>query len=255
MVDYWLRPKLSYYAVKRELAAITVSMKRSISSSPMVQSGKEPSSDRPIETIELWASNLFQRALVADLAVRAWDIRSGKSIPATMDMPACSPVTLPSNRSTELAKFRVPVLDHRHHHYQQQAPATVVVAYLFGRAEEKAKKMTTPMARGVNWPEPLKHVHYACPEHFQLALSEDTKTISVSAEVPLKGVVIEPKCEQILLADNGFDVVPDDVVKIGVRGLKPKHDKDGNDDDSIRRFFKVRFLGGHLFSLKTCDDP
>ena len=263
MVDYWLRPKLSYYALKRELAAITVSMKRSIiSPSPAVQSGKEPSSDGPIETIELWASNLFQTTLAADVVVRAWDIRSGKSIHATMDMPACSPVTLPPYRSTELAKFRVPVLDHHHHDHQQQAPATVVVAYLFKRGEKKAKKITTTMARGVNWPEPLKHVHFTRPEHFQLALSEDKKTISMSAEVPMKGVVIKTEPQEILLTDNGFDVVPDEVFSVEVRGLELKHgdshDKDGKgdvdkemDEDSIGHLFKVRCLGGHNLSWKT----
>lgn len=55
--------------------------------------------------------------------------------------------------------------------------------------------------------------------------------MELSAEVPVKGVAVECEEDEVVFEDNLVDVVPGEVVKIGVRG--------GGRETK----FEVRYLG------------
>jgi beta-mannosidase len=74
------------------------------------------------------------------------------------------------------------------------------------------------LARYVNWPEPLKYLHLQKPKQLKAELSADGKSVSLSAEVPVKGVAVESEDDDVRFEDNLVDVVPGETVRIAVRG-------------------------------------
>lgn len=211
IVDDSLRPKLAYYAIKRELAPFTVGMKRTMATDT-------DESPKTVDAIELWGSNLSLKPCTIEIIVRGWDIRSGEQI-----LPELlrTNIRLEANRSVEISTFNLPTVG-RNRKVQAE---TVVVAYAL-----QARKI---IARAVNWPEPLKYVHLPTPKRLSVQISERATHLAISADVPVKGVVIEIEDENVVLDDNGVDIVPGDVTRIAVSGLKT------GDDGKVR----LRYLG------------
>jgi beta-mannosidase len=201
IVDYYLRPKHAYYTVKREMAPISLGVTRKQHLIP-----KDKHTRAYIEKkteIEIWGSNLTLNNLKVEVVVKAFDVITGKE---TFSKTVKSAFTLPENRSTEIASFAVPV---RHPNSDEEG-RTVVAVYLY---EEGIQ-----VARYINWPEPLKYVHLQKPKKLEVLLSRDGKEVEVSAEVPVKGVALECEDDGVVFEDNLVDVVPGEVVVIGVKG-------------------------------------
>jgi beta-mannosidase len=148
--------------------------------------------------IEVWGSNLTLEDLTVDVVLKAWDVESGAEIHSGV---ATKDLLLPENRSTEAAAQDVPGTD---------ANSTVVAAYLVQDGKQ--------IARYVNWPEPLKYLHLQKPKQLKAELSEDGKSVAISAEVPVKGLALECEDDNVLFDDNLVDIVPGEVVTIGVKG-------------------------------------
>ncbi|WYZ44630.1 hypothetical protein EsH8_VII_001066 [Colletotrichum jinshuiense] len=197
--DYYLRPKHAYYTVKREMAPLSIGITRTEHKHPR---DKYTRVDIDTETrIEIWGSNLRLEDLTVDLVVRAWDVETGEETYAeTVERG----FVLPENRSTEMAAFAVPV------RRKGDEGRTVVAAYLVAGGEQ--------VARYVNWPEPLKYLHLQKPKALRATLADGGAVVEVSAEVPVKGVALEAEDDAVVFSDNLVDIVPGEVVKIGVRG-------------------------------------
>lgn len=198
--DYYLRPKHAYFTVKREMAPLSIGMTRREHKHP-----KNKFTRVDIETqtqIEVWGSNLELEEVVGDCVVKAWDVETGEE---TYCQTIEKGVKLPGNQSTEIAAFDVPVRNKS----KGEEGRTVVAAYLYG-ADGKM------LARYVNWPEPLKYLHLQTPKGLRAVVKGGK--VEVSAEVPVKGVVVECEDEGVKFADNMVDVVPGEVVEIGVEG-------------------------------------
>jgi len=199
IVDYYLRPKHAYYTVKREMAPISLGVTRK---EHLIPKDKHTRAyiDKKTE-IEIWGSNLTLEDITADVVVKAFDVITGKE---TYSKTIESAFSLPSNRSTEIAAFAVPVSN------PGDESRTVVAAYLYSQGEQ--------IARYINWPEPLKYVHLQKPEELKAVLGKDGKSVEVSAEVPVKGVAVECGDEGVKFGDNLVDLVPGEVVVIPVEG-------------------------------------
>ncbi|PNY29687.1 Beta-mannosidase B [Tolypocladium capitatum] len=199
--DYHLRPKHAYFAIKREMAPLSMGMTRREQTHAK---GKHTRVDIAKRVrIEVWASNLGLEDLTADCVVKAWDVESGEE---TYAQTVSAKQLLRANRSTEIMAMDVPVA----------TPAagletrTVVAAYLYRDGAQ--------VARYVNWPEPLKYLHLQRPRRLCARLSHDGRAVCISAEVPVKGVAVECEDDEVRFDDNLVDVVPGEVVSIGVRG-------------------------------------
>lgn len=214
IVDYYLRPKMAYFAVKREMALLSIGMTRRVTETPRSKYSRIISKEH---TIELWGSNLGLEDLTVDVMIKAFDVATGTLIhEETMHKS----FELLANRSTEIAAFPVPVRSSGDG--SCGAESVVVAAYLLD------VKTGAQRARYVNWPEPLKYAPLQRPRELVVRLGDSGDVVEISAEVPLKGVVVEwEESEEeaaagrgVVLEDNGVDVVPGEVVKIGVRGAK-----------------------------------
>jgi beta-mannosidase len=151
----------------------------------------------------VWGSNLMVEDLTVDCVLKAWDVESGEE---TFSETVAAAKLLPENRSTEIAALDVPV---REKNVDEEA-RIVVAAYLVKDGKQ--------IARYVNWPEPLKYVHLQKPAALKAQLTADLSAVEVSAEVPVKGVAVECEDDEVKFDDNLVDIVPGEVVSIGVRG-------------------------------------
>ena len=258
VMDYYLRPKLAYYAIKRELKHLTIGMKRTVEIVPVDKYTRAYT--KTYHKIELWACNLSLESRSVKVYIKTHNLITGKS-----DTPRqlIWEIMLLPNRSKEIAVFEIPVagydssltiaadkkLDASIEEQQQQ---TVVAAYL-------CDSDGAIRARAINWLEPLKHVHLPKPSKIRLkvvpSLKEslgdvtclsnqpidprlDSAFVSVWADVPIKGLtleVIDPLVRDagVKFEDNGVDLVPGEETSIGVQGLKPGDE----------RRLRVRYLG------------
>lgn len=215
IVDYYLRPKLAYFAIKRELKPITIGMKQTTSTSPADKIHRD--SEKITHSIEIWASNLSLEERKGSLTVKSYDIITGQP-KATKTWPT---LTLPPNRSTELATWTTTINDDDEHY------RTVTVAYFHDSS------LGHQLARSTSWPEPLKYVPFQQPKTLQFSVLDGM--VSISSEVPVKGVMLEleDETEDVKWDDNGFDLLPNDTVTVRARGLK----------ESDARRVRIRYLG------------
>ncbi|SPO02529.1 related to beta-mannosidase [Cephalotrichum gorgonifer] len=201
IVDHYLRPKHAYFTVKREMAPLSIGITRTEHSHPKDKFTRVDIVKR--SQIEVWGSNLRLEDVVVDCLVKAWDVETGEETHSEM---VASGITLPKNQSTEIAAFEVPVRNKG----RGEEARTVVAAYLYSDGVK--------LARYVNWPEPLKYLHLQEPKALKAVVKGDK--VEVSAEVPIKGVAVESEDDGVVFADNLVDIVPGEVVEIGVEGVK-----------------------------------
>lgn len=239
IVDYYLRPKHAYYAMKRELAPLTVSLKRKV---------YREFADRytrayykTIHKIEMWASNLtLEDQDNVQVSVKTWDIVTGKEKYSSEEEGEREGkgtrihrnIKLKQNKSTELTEFEIPVEQKD----VREESRTVVAAYLHHQDGKQ-------IARCVNWPEPLKYAPLQKPKELEVDILVDGAApaaestwkawVSLSAEIPVKGVALYAESDDVIFDDNCMDLVPGETLFIGVRGLE-KIDRDK---------LTVRYLG------------
>ncbi|WEW59896.1 glycosyl hydrolase family 2 protein [Emydomyces testavorans] len=200
IVDYYLQPKLAYYAIKRELAPVTIGLKRTMQNTPM----EAHHAQAVIQKIEIWASNLSLETKAVEVAVKIFDVVTGEEVHSERLFDC---FILEQNRSTEITEYEFPLLTSS----ERTAFRLVFAAYLL----EDGKQI----ARYVNWPEPLKYVHLQRPEALQVTLSDDATKVGLSTSVPVKSLALGCELEGVVFDDNCVDLVPDEIVYIGVRGL------------------------------------
>lgn len=204
IVDHHLRPKLGYYAVKRELAPITVSAKRVI----------EMDKDNKQEVfMEMWASNFTLKDRKCRVDVVLWDIPTGKVV--GIPFWELRPITLLSNRSTEIGSLPLTASCK-----MALNPVRIVAAIdLYDTELETTGEQR--IARTTNWPEPLKYVRFQQPKRLKVRIVNGA--VKVTAEVPVKAIWLdvpdEEGRERVVWDDNGFDVMADERLEIGVKGL------------------------------------
>lgn len=205
IVDYYLRPKHAYFTVKREMAPLSIGMTRREHRHPR---DKYTRVDVDVKTVvEVWGSNLTLEDFTVDCILKAFDVETGKE---TFSETVKSDVLLKANRSTEILAMDVPVL----HEGKGEEGRTVVAAYIVSKDSGKQ------LARYVNWPEPLKYLHMQKPKELKAVLNEEGKAVEISAEVPVKGLALECEDDGVRFDDNLVDIVPGEVVSIGVKGAK-----------------------------------
>ncbi|EEP82715.1 conserved hypothetical protein [Uncinocarpus reesii 1704] len=99
IVDYYLRPKHAYYAIKRELAPVTIGLKRPLGKASLPRSENEK--------IDVWASNFTLQTKTVEVVIKVFDITTGEEV-LSETLP--EPVTLEQNCSTEITEYDLPVV-------------------------------------------------------------------------------------------------------------------------------------------------
>ncbi|TWU76317.1 hypothetical protein ED733_005824 [Metarhizium rileyi] len=199
--DYYMRPKHAYYTVKREMAPISIGMTRR-EHTHAKDKHTRAHVVREIK-VEIWGSNLDLEDLTADCLVKAWDVETGREI---YSQTVSSKHFFPANSSTEVITMNVPVTKRN----VGEEGRIVIAAYLYQEGKQ--------IARYVNWPEPLKYLHLQKPKYLKAEHCAASNTVELSAEVPVKGLAVGCEDEDVNFDDNLVDLVPGEIVSIGVRG-------------------------------------
>ena len=237
IVDYYLRPKLAYFAVKRELRPITIGLKRTVHTT--FADKYTHAYKKTVHKIEMWACNLSLDAHEVFVHVKTCNLMTGEQ---EEHDNLFTRLVLLANRSTEISEFEIPVsgkTTDKASELNDEEQQTIVAVYLRNGDGDQ-------IARAVNWPEPLRYAYLPKPKHLKLklipnvrdpdrthALStvEDLKplqrvnSIEVSSDVPVKGLVlevVEPKWgkgHDVVFEDRGIDLVPGEIVSFRVQGL------------------------------------
>ena len=213
IVDYHLRPKLAYYAIKREMAPFTVGIQRTAEEIPADKYTR--AYVRTVRKLEIWASNLSLTSPDVEMRFKAWDIQTGRQL-QDMRLHVHSP--LPQNQSTEIKSVMLPL-------FRQDDPdahlRTVCAVYL---TEFPSQAL---LARTVNWPEPLKYIRFppnARAANLRIDVVEDGRAVLVQADLPIKGLQLETLNQEpggeVEWEDNGLDIVPGKAMRVGIEGLR-----------------------------------
>lgn len=212
IVDYYLRPKHAYFTIKREMAALSLGMTRTEHHHRRDKYSRVDIDVRHV--LEVWGSNLSLADATVDCVLAGFDVETGAQTYRETVKPA---FLLPENRSTEIIALDVPGTI--------PAARTVVAAYIADATSGEQ------LARYVNWPEPLKYLHLQKPKELWAVLNEAGTAVEISAEVPVKGLVVECGDDAVRFEDNLVDIVPGEVVSIGVKGA------------TSETVFETRYLG------------
>ena len=202
IVDYYLRPKLAYYTIKRELADITINMKRIVQEIPADEYTR--AYIKKVHKVQLFGTNLSLQSKTYLIRVHAWDLIAGETI--WVETPA-NTIELMGNRSTEIVEYELGGnVDVAH---------TVIGAYLLDPADKSI------VARSMNWPEPLKYVQFPRLGNIgtPIICTAEGNVVELKAEIPVKGVTLEVNDDEgdsVHFEDNCVDLFPGETVRIGV---------------------------------------
>ncbi|CAK3978247.1 glycoside hydrolase family 2 [Lecanosticta acicola] len=193
IVDYFLRKKPAYYAVRRVLAPVAVAVKREHHDWSVVHA-------RPAETLtyQCWVASFKQQDILATVELRHISIATGQEIKKTSTHKN---VKITANGTTAILKGVIDNVTEEPH---------VLAARVWIDGEL--------VSRDVDWPQPLKYLDFS---DRQVEVLPAGNSIIVRAAKPTKGLVFEER-EGVLVNDSALDVVPGDEQVITVRGLRPQ---------------------------------
>lgn len=190
IVDYFLRKKPAYYAMRRVLAPIAVAVKRAHHDWSVVHA-------RPAKTLdyECWVASSKTTEVTATVELRYISIETGKEI---KDKVVKKDVKLVPNGTTDILKGTIDNTKEEQH---------VLAARIWVDGEV--------VSRDVDWPQPLKYLDFS---DRGVEVTPEGGSISVKASKPTKGLVFEERAG-VLVNDSAIDIVPGDEQIIKVRGL------------------------------------
>jgi beta-mannosidase len=191
IVDYFLRKKPAYYAMRRVLAPIAVAVKRAHFDWSVVHARVPETSD-----YEVWVASQRQTDISATVELRFISIESGKDI---KDKVVKENINLVQNGTTDVLSGTI---DNRN----EEPHVLAVRIWIDGQI----------MSRDVDWPQPLKYLDF---KGRGLEVTPQGDTITVRALKPTKGLVFEER-SGVLLHDSAIDVVPGDEQTIRVKGMR-----------------------------------
>jgi beta-mannosidase len=202
LVDVNWSRKASFYITKRALSTFVVGMERVVTGTiPYMVTMYPP----PKSSLEIWAINGLITPLTAVLKLSAWDIESGKEVELEEGVRSRK-VELKPNQTTEIGGLSIP-----------HADSTVIVAYL--DSAENGERL----ARWVDWPEPLKFVHFSKTPNVEAKIQDGGKEVVLSSNAPVKGVMlgvpISEGGEDAIWEDNFIDLVSGEDITVKVSGL------------------------------------
>ncbi|KAI0723105.1 glycoside hydrolase family 2 protein [Earliella scabrosa] len=207
IVDYFLRPKPAYFAIKRELRPHTVGMTRK---EKKTFADDASAAFFTVETVlEIWGTNSTLEPKRATLEVTAFDLhapdwREGFS----------QDVVLAPNAATELWAGALPGQPVRTK--LSDVPKTIIVSARLLDADG------TVLGRYSNWPEPFKYIHFPTREEvgLELSVSADGAHVTLSTKRPIKGIVLDVEGDADAdWSDQAIDLVPGDAQTVAVKGL------------------------------------
>lgn len=209
IVDYYYRPKLAYYAIRRELAPVVLGTKRT-----SVKTPKDKYTNVYVDVehrLQIWSSSLTLAPVSPNpkLVVKAVNASTGETVVAETTLQ--DTVEILPNRSTELKDIQLPGWD-------GTADGNLDVVVKVSLVDPSSN---TILASTVSWPEPLKYVNLAKDPGVKFAVDDASGEVKVTTQRPVKGLVLEVEeidKEPVQWSDNNIDLISGDEVTVVVQG-------------------------------------
>jgi beta-mannosidase len=195
IVDYFLRKKPAYYAMRRVLAPIAVAVKRAHFDWSVVHARVPETSD-----YEVWVASQRLDDILATVELRFISVNTGKEI---KDKVVKRDIKLVPNGTTDVFTGSI---DNRN----EEPHVLAARIWIDGKI----------VSRDTDWPQPLKYLSF---EDRGLEVIPQGDSIVVRAKKPTKGLVFEER-SGVLVHDSAIDVVPGDEQIIKVKGLRKQDD-------------------------------
>lgn len=230
IADYYLRPKMAYWAVKRECAPLTVGLAR-----VREQDGGGSSTI----VLDAWAVNMTLSDMNVAVSIHAWEVSTGRAV---FQKTLHSTFVLTKNQSTELERLDLDSLiptafanTHRDKGYKD------IVFAIRLTSTESSTTAAAILAQNVNFYEPLREVPFPQARQQNLKLNvakiEGEIFVTATANVPVKGLLVQVRDDpDATWDDNGLDLVPGQVARLKYMGKKLEV---GRED-----LLEARWLGG-----------
>lgn len=202
LVDFYRRPKLAYYSVKRESAPVAVGMYRNEHKEPdpmldvPADTPGKPFDYREIKlTVDIWGVNSGLEDIPGILKVDCYNVTTGEKVSSLPDQK----VVLKANQTSEFVKdFSI----------SNDIPIVV-----YSRIISESGNI---IGSAGDWPQPLKYLKF--PDR-GLKFTVEDGYVKLTSEKPVKGVEIILE-DDSYIHDNGFDIFPGDEKCVKVDGLK-----------------------------------
>lgn len=203
IVDYFLRPKPAYYAVKRALKTVVVGVRRE-HHDWSVAHAQPPKKSK----YELWIASSRQDEISgAKIELRFLSVASGRELREPI---IHTDIVITPNGTTNV------ITDGVIDHVAEPEPHVLAVRlWVDGQV----------VARDVDWPQPFKYLDLSDrglevrPDSMLDSTGKQEHVFRISARKPLKCLVFEER-ENVKLSDSALDVVPGDEQVVVVTGLK-----------------------------------
>ena len=195
IVDYFLRKKPAYYAMRRVLAPIAVAVKRAHHDWSVVHARPAKTSD-----YDCWVASSKTKNITATVELRYISIATGKEIKEKVTK---KDITIVANGTTEVFKGTID-------HAKEEPHVLAARIWVDGDV----------VSRDIDWPQPLKYLDFS---ERGVEVVPNGSTITVKANKPTKGLVFEER-EGILVNDSALDIVPGDEQTVTVKGLDAGHE-------------------------------
>ncbi|KAJ5810706.1 Glycoside hydrolase family 2 immunoglobulin-like beta-sandwich [Penicillium pulvis] len=200
IVDYFLRPKPAYYAVKRVLNPIAVGVQREHHDWSVVHAQPALTSQ-----YELWVVSNKSENVRGTVELRFISIETGKEIRPPV---VRRDVLIAGNGTTNIITDGI--IDH-----VAESDPHVLAARVWVNDEL--------VARDVDWPQPFKYIDLPTPlieikPLSPISNTDKIRTVTIAALKPVKCLVFEEQ-DGIKYSDNALDLVPGDIQQVTISGF------------------------------------
>ena len=201
LIDYYDRPKMAYYTVKRDMAPISLGMERKETKTPRSEFSR---AFIDTETRILgWATNVTLRPATYSLIIKAFELSTGKVLFSSTESRDLSP-----NVTTELFDIELP---------KSSTPDEAVILSTCLMTLPSGGSEGTVVAQCTNWPQPYRYLTMPKPK---LNITVDGDMITAKANLPVKGLAFYAEdVDGVKFEDNLIDLVPGHQQVVIARGL------------------------------------
>jgi beta-mannosidase len=202
LVDYFNRPKMAYFTVKRDIAPISLGLER--------KEIKNPKFEFTRAFIEVenrilgWATNVTLQPTTYALITKAFELSTGLEIFSQTETR-----TLAANMTTELFDIELP-------EPRTSKEEVVIISTCLKTLPDDGSEGVV-VARCTNWPQPYRYFTIPKPK---LTICVDGNRVSAKANVPVKGLAFDVEdVDEVEFEDNLIDLVPGDEQILIAHGL------------------------------------
>jgi beta-mannosidase len=204
LVDFYFRPKPAWFTTTRAFAPVTVGIART----PVwhfVDENNRHETDVP--TFQIWGSNLNIEEVKVELRLRMFDVAKGREVELREEVRKRI-VTLEPSSSTELGEIKCPET--------VEESSYIVLAATLHDPDTGAET-----CRKVSWPEPYRYLDLPADSGVEVQVEGENVQLRCGS-FPVKGLlayVHHEDGEDADWADNMWDMMPGERVKVAARGL------------------------------------